>query len=133
MSFPRPIAPDLPLLTSGPVPEGKLMDENLAWIVLIIACILEPCWVICLDKSENFKHKVWGAMAVILVLLCLYCLSIPEKWIGPGVSYSILAGVGAAGIVLAGRFLYKEKLTARKCCFILLIIIGIIGVRLLSG
>ncbi len=109
------------------------MDEATAWIILIIACILEPCWVICLDKSENFKKKGWGIAAIVLVLLCLYCLSIPEKWIGPGVSYSILAGVGAAGIVLAGRVLYREKLTLRKMFFISLIIIGIIGVRLLSG
>jgi quaternary ammonium compound-resistance protein SugE len=109
------------------------MDEGTAWIILIMACILEPCWVICLDKSENFKHKAWGIAAVVLVLLCLYCLSIPEKWIGPGISYSILAGVGAAGIVIAGRVLYKERLTPRKLFFISLIIIGIVGVRLLAG
>ena len=56
----------------------------------------------------------------------------PEN-IGPGVSYSILAGIGAAGIVLIGRVLYKEKLTVRKLLFISMIVIGIVGVRLISG
>ena len=111
------------------------MDVGTAWIILIIASIIEPCWVICLDKSENFKKISWGISAVVLVLLCLYLLSIPSNPdnIGPGVSYSILAEIGAAGIVLAGRVLYKEKLTVRKMVFIVMIVVGIIGVRLISG
>lgn len=111
------------------------MDVGTAWIILIIASIIEPCWVICLDKSDNFKKLGWGIAAVVLVLLCLYLLSIPSspKWIGPGVSYSILAGIGAAGIVLAGRVLYKEKLTVRKMIFIVMIVAGIVGVRLITG
>ncbi len=111
------------------------MDIIWAWIILLIASIIEPIWVTCLDKSENFKYKGWGIAAVVLVLLCLYLLSIPSnpENIGPGVSYSILAGIGAAGIVIIGRVMYKEKLTARKLLFIGMIVVGIIGVRLISG
>ncbi|MBR4244905.1 MAG: quaternary ammonium compound-resistance protein SugE [Candidatus Methanomethylophilaceae archaeon] len=104
-------------------------------MILLVASIIEPIWVTCLDKSENFKKKGWGAAAVILVLLCLYLLSIPSNPdnLGPGISYSILAGIGAAGIVLIGRVLYKEKITARKMLFIIMIVAGIIGVRIISG
>ncbi len=111
------------------------MDIIWAWIILLVASIIEPIWVTCLDKSENFKKKGWGAAAVILVLLCLYLLSIPSnpENLGPGISYSILAGIGAAGIVLIGRVLYKEKITARKMLFIIMIVAGIIGVRVISG
>lgn len=111
------------------------MDIIWAWIILLVASIIEPIWVTCLDKSENFKKKGWGAAAVILVLLCLYLLSIPSNPdnLGPGISYSILAGIGAAGIVLIGRVLYKEKITARKMLFIIMIVAGIIGVRIISG
>lgn len=86
-----------------------------------------------MDKSENFRRIPWGIAAVVLVLLCLYCLSIPVKFIGAGVSYSILAGVGAVGVVIAGRVLYKEKLTVRKLFFVALVVAGILGVRLISG
>lgn len=111
------------------------MDLLWVWIILLVASIIEPIWVTCLDKSENFKKKGWGVAAVVLVLLCLYLLSIPSnpENLGPGVSYSILAGIGAAGIVIIGRVLYKEKLTVRKIFFISLIVIGIIGVRMISG
>jgi len=111
------------------------MDIIWAWVILLVASIIEPIWVTCLDKSENFKRKGWGIAAIVLVLLCLYLLSIPSnpENIGPGVSYSILAGIGAAGIVLIGYALYKEKLTVRRLFFISMIVVGIIGVRLLSG
>ena len=111
------------------------MDTAMAWIILLVASIIEPIWVTCLDKSENFKKIGWGIAAVVLVLLCLYLLSIPSNpdHLGPGISYSILAGIGAAGIVLIGRVLYKEKLTARKLLFVTMIVAGIIGVRLISG
>ncbi len=111
------------------------MDLLWVWIILLVASVIEPIWVTCLDKSENFKKKGWGVAAVVLVLLCLYLLSIPSnpENLGPGVSYSILAGIGAAGIVIIGRVLYKEKLTVRKIFFISLIVIGIIGVRMISG
>jgi len=111
------------------------MDIIWAWIILLVASVIEPIWVTCLDKSENFKRKGWGAAAVILVLLCLYLLSIPSnpENLGPGISYSILAGIGAAGIVLIGRVMYKEKLTVRKIIFIAMIVAGIVGVRLISG
>lgn len=104
-----------------------------AWIILIIASIIEPCWVIALDKSENFKKPVWGVTAIVLVLLCLYLLSVAVADIGPGVAYAILAGVGAVGIVIAGYFIYKEKIDLRRIIFITMIIGGIIGVRLVSG
>jgi quaternary ammonium compound-resistance protein SugE len=117
------------------------MNEIMAWVILIIASCIEPIWVTCLDKSEGFKRKGWGIAAVVLVLLCLYLLAYSvgmtddsgNSYIGPGVAYAVLAGIGAAGIVAVGRVLYREKLTARRLFFVLLIVLGIIGTRLAGG
>ena len=56
-----------------------MMIMGLAWAYLIIACILEPIWVIFLEKSDNFKNKGWGFATIIAVLLCLYMLSLAVK------------------------------------------------------
>lgn len=117
------------------------MEELMAWLVLIAASCIEPIWVTCLDKSENFKYKGWGIAAVVLVLLCLYLLAYAvgmkdangENYIGPGVAYAVLAGIGATGIVAVGRVMYKEKLTPRRIFFVGLIVVGIIGTRLAGG
>ncbi len=106
---------------------------DIAWIYLIAACILEPIWVVCLEKSNNFKNIGWAAVTIIAVLSCLFLLSQAiANSIGPGVAYSILAGIGAIGTVIAGIALYKDPMNAKKVLFISLIVIGVVGVRLTS-
>lgn len=106
---------------------------DMAWIYLIAACILEPIWVIFLDKSDNFKKPVWAALTIIAVLSCLYLLSLAVLSIGPGMAYSILAGIGAIGTVVAGVILYKDPINSKIVLFLSLIVIGVIGMRLMSG
>ncbi len=107
---------------------------DLAWIYLIAACILEPIWVVCLEKSDNFKRPGWAVVTVVAVLSCLVLLSkAVAMGIGPGVAYSILAGIGAIGTVVAGVLLYKEIVDARKVLFIAMIVIGIVGIRMMSA
>ena len=108
-------------------------NMEMAWIYLIAACILEPIWVVCLERSDNFKKIGWCVVTIVAVLSCLYLLSLAVISIGPGVAYSILAGVGAIGTVIAGILLYKDPMNAKKVLYISLIVIGVIGVRLTSG
>lgn len=107
------------------------MEE--AWLFLMAACILEPVWVVCLERSDNLKNIGWAVATIVAVLSCLYLLSRAVISIGPGVAYSILAGIGAVGAVIAGIVLYKERMNAKKIAFISMIILGVIGVRLTSG
>jgi quaternary ammonium compound-resistance protein SugE len=106
---------------------------ELGWIFLIAASILEPCWVFTLEKSEKFKKLSWGILTVILILACLYLLALAVAEIGPGIAYAILAGIGAVIVVVMGATIYKEKLTPVRILFVLMIIIGIVGIRLASG
>ena len=107
------------------------MEE--AWLFLMAACILEPVWVVCLERSDNLKNIGWAVATIVAVLSCLYLLSRAVISIGPGVAYSILAGIGAVGAVIAGIVLYKERMNAKKVAFISMIVIGVIGVRLTSS
>ena len=107
------------------------MEE--AWLFLMAACILEPVWVVCLERSDNLKNIGWAVATIVAVLSCLYLLSRAVISIGPGVAYSILAGIGAVGAVIAGIVLYKERMNAKKVAFISMIVLGVIGVRLTSG
>ena len=38
------------------------MEE--AWLFLMAACILEPVWVVCLERSDNLKNIGW----VVIIL-----------------------------------------------------------------
>lgn len=70
---------------------------------------------------------------MVLILACLYLLALAVAEIGPGISYAILAGIGAAMVVGISVVLYKEKVTPVRLLFVSMIVIGVIGVRLASG
>jgi len=106
---------------------------DLGWIYLILASLLEPCWVIALEKSNNFKKISWGIVTIVTIMACLYLLALAVAEIGPGISYALLAGIGAVIVVGLGAVLYNESVTAKRVAFVSMIIIGIIGVRLSSG
>lgn len=103
------------------------------WIFLIAACILEPLWVIALEKSNGFKKPVWTAASLAGVLLCLYCMAIAVVDLRPGMAFALLAGIGTIGALIAGAFIYKEKVTAKKIFFTALILVGVIGIRLVQS
>lgn len=106
---------------------------DISWICLIAASILEPIWVITLEKSNGFKKAGWSAATIISVFACLVLLALAVQGIGPGVSYAILAGIGTVGALAAGVILYKEKVTPKKITFMMMILVGVIGIRLVSG
>ncbi|MCL2295806.1 MAG: SMR family transporter [Methanomassiliicoccaceae archaeon] len=106
---------------------------ELGWIYLIAASILEPCWVIALERSNNFRKISWGIVTIVALMACMYLLALAVTEIGPGISYALLAGIGAVIVVGLGAVLYKETITTKRLVFVSMIIIGIIGVRLSSG
>jgi quaternary ammonium compound-resistance protein SugE len=106
---------------------------ELGWVYLIIASLLEPLWVITLEKSDGFKKIPWVIATIVIIMFCLYFLALAVAELGPGLSYALLAGIGAVIVVGLGAVLYREVVTARRIVFVSMIIVGIIGVRLASG
>ncbi len=106
---------------------------DLAWILIIIAGLLEPCWLFTMERSKGFKEAGWTLLTVAVVALDLYLLSVAMQTIGTGLSYAIWTGIGAIGAVIMGVFVYKEKATFLRMFLILLIIAGITGLNLTAG
>lgn len=105
----------------------------LAWAFMIAAGVLEPTWVICLEKSKNFKRLGWAAACVIAAILCTFFLTLAAADLGAGIAYALLAGFGSIGTVLAGYALYKEPITAKKVICVLVILAGAASVHLVGG
>lgn len=86
-----------------------------------------------MEKADGFRNRSWGVLTVVLIMACLYLLALAVAEIGPGISYAILAGIGAAIVVGISVVFYKERITPVRLLFVSMIIIGVIGVRLASG
>lgn len=102
----------------------------MAWIILCIAGLFEVGWAVGLKYTEGFTRlwpTVWtvGAMAISLWLLGIAMKSLPM-----GTAYSIWVGVGAVGTVILGIVLLGESASAMRIASLLLIIMGIVGLKL---
>ena len=102
----------------------------IVWLYLIIAGLLEPCWVITLERSDRFRKPFWTVLTVIILVFSLYLLSIVMKELPVGTAYAVWTGIGAVGTLAAGIILYKESVTYRKLFFVFLIVAGIVGLQL---
>jgi quaternary ammonium compound-resistance protein SugE len=108
-------------------------DAPMAWLLLIIAGLLEVGWAIGLKYTEGFT-RVWpsvftlGAMVLSVVLLGVAMKSLPV-----GTSYAVWVGVGAVGTAILGMVLFGEPATAGRLASLGLIVAGIVGLKLASA
>ncbi len=102
----------------------------MAWILLLIAGLLEVTWAIGLKYTEGFT-KVWpsvltlSAMAASVVLLGIAMKSLPV-----GTSYAVWVGVGAVGTAILGMVLFGESANAGRLVSLGLIVAGIVGLKI---
>ena len=106
---------------------------DIAWILIVVAGLLEPCWLFTMERSEGFRNVRWTVLTVIVVAVDLYLLSVAMQTIGTGLSYAVWTGIGAIGAVIMGVFVYKEKATFLRMILILMIVAGIAGLNLTAG
>jgi quaternary ammonium compound-resistance protein SugE len=102
----------------------------LAWILLILAGLLEVGWAIGLKYSEGFS-KLWPSVGTVAAMIVsLWLLGIASKTLPIGTAYSIWVGIGAVGTVILGIALLDEEVNAMRLGSVALIIIGIIGLKI---
>ena len=106
---------------------------DIAWILIIIAGVMEPMWVYTLQKSDNFRDVKWAILTIAIVIVDLYLLSVSMQTIGAGLSYAIWTGIGAVTTFLMGIALFKESTSWIRVACIFVIIAGIVGLNIVSG
>lgn len=104
----------------------------MSWIYLFIAGLFEIGWAIGLKYTEGFT-KLWPSVITIIgMILSFYFLSNAVKSIPIGTAYAIWTGIGAVGTAILGIILFSESKEIIRIFFILLIVIGIIGLKIFS-
>jgi len=100
----------------------------MAWILLVLAGLLEVGWAIGLKYTDGFTRfwpTVGAAMVVSLGLLGVAMKSLPV-----GTAYAVWVGVGAVGTAILGIVLLGESASAGRLVSLGLIVAGIIGLKL---
>ncbi len=103
---------------------------SIAWIFLLLAGFFEICFTIALKYSEGFSKLIPSIVTVFFIFLSFFCVSQSMKVISIGTAYAVWAGIGAAGTVITGILFFGDSCHIVRLLSILLIIIGIIGLKI---
>lgn len=104
----------------------------MAWIFLIIAGIFEIIWAILLKFSDGFSKLNYSIYTVIGMVFSFYFLAQATKTLPIGTAYAIWTGIGAIGATIAGILIFKESMTVARGAFVILLLIGIVGLKVTS-
>lgn len=104
----------------------------MAWLTLLVAGLFEVGWAIGLKRTQGFT-RLWPSVAtVVCMVLSFALLAQAVKTLPIGTAYAVWTGIGTVGTVLFGIILFGEPPEMLRLGCILLIVIGIAGLRLLG-
>ncbi len=103
------------------------------WIILFIAGLFEVAWAIGLKYADGFS-KFWPSVfTIVCMIISMGLLAYAVKHIPVGTAYAVWTGIGAVGTAVLGIILFQEPKDLIRIFFILLIVVGIVGLKLFSG
>lgn len=100
-----------------------------AWMILLLAGLLEIIWAVGLKYTDGFSKLVPTAVVLLVALCSVYLLSLALRDLPVGTAYAIWTGIGATGVAIVGMALFGEAISALRIFFILLIVTGIMGLK----
>jgi quaternary ammonium compound-resistance protein SugE len=105
----------------------------MAWIYLIIAGLLEIVWASWLKKTDGFTRLGPSVITIGVMCVSFYLLGVALKTLPTGTGYAVWVGIGAVGTAILGVLFLGEPVTPLRLVSIVLIILGVIGLRLAEG
>ncbi|ATD06928.1 MULTISPECIES: multidrug efflux SMR transporter [Pseudoalteromonas] len=104
----------------------------MSWLLLAFAGLLEVVWAIGLKFTNGFTKPVPSIITLVAMAASFYFLSVALRTLPLSVAYSVWVGIGMIGSIIVGFVYFKEPLSSLKLLSLLLIVIGIIGLKLSS-
>lgn len=104
----------------------------MAWAILIVAGLLEVGWAIGLKYTEGFSRPLPSILTAIAIVLSMYLLAVATRTLPLGTAYAIWTGIGTVGTALLSIALFGESADLLRLLFIGLIVIGLIGLQLIT-
>ncbi|MCF8205149.1 quaternary ammonium compound efflux SMR transporter SugE [Roseateles puraquae] len=104
----------------------------MAWLLLVVAGLLEVGWAIGLKYTEGFTRPLPTAATVAAMVASVGLLGVAMKTLPVGTAYAVWVGVGAVGTAALGMVLFQEPATVGRLVSLALIVAGIVGLKLAS-
>jgi paired small multidrug resistance pump len=103
------------------------MNKN--WILVLISAFFEVAWVSGLKHADSVL--TWTG-TVIAIIISFYGMIYAARTLPVGTVYAVFVGLGTAGTVLSEVLFFGEPLNPAKLALIALLLVGVIGLKLVT-
>ena len=101
----------------------------MAWIVLVVAGMLEAVWAVALDRSEGFTRLAPTVVFLVTLVLSMAGLAYAMRELPLGTSYAVWVGIGATLTVVYCMVTGADAVTPLRLLFLVMIIGGVVGLK----
>lgn len=109
------------------------MSAGRAWVLLVVAGLLETGWAIGLKYTQGFT-RLWPSAATAAAMVAsLWLLARALRILPVGTAYAVWTGIGAVGAAILGIVLFGESRAALRLACLTLIVAEIVGLRLTAA
>lgn len=101
-----------------------------SWFSLVIAVIFGVFGTVFLKLSDGLQK--WRPMLFLIISygICFTAMTFALRNLDLSVVYAVWSGLGTLLVAVISFFLFKETFSPHKIIFLLLIVVGVIGIHL---
>ncbi|KIQ62265.1 ligand-binding protein SH3 [Kitasatospora griseola] len=103
----------------------------MAWVVLIVAGVLETVWAVALEAGKGFSRLGPSLVFAVGLVLSMGGLAYAMRSIPLGTGYAVWVGIGAVGTALYGMAAMGDAVSAARITCLVLILAGVVGLKVL--
>lgn len=105
----------------------------MTWMYLFLGGFFEVVWASTMKMSNGFSHFWYSFSTVIGMLFSFGFLALAVKNLPLSIAYPFWTGIGAVGSIIVGVVFFKDQLSLLTWVFVILLIVGILGIKFTSG
>jgi quaternary ammonium compound-resistance protein SugE len=98
----------------------------MAWLLLLIAGLLEILWALTMKLSQGFTRPGASIVTLLAMLASFGLLSASMRTLPLGAAYTIWTGIGAVGAFVVGIVVLGESVNGARVLAAVLIVSGLI-------
>jgi quaternary ammonium compound-resistance protein SugE len=103
----------------------------MAWIILIVAGLLEIVWAVGLKYTQGFTRLAPSLITITAMVASMGLLGLAVRTLPIGTAYAVWTGIGTVGTVLVGIAVLGESASLVRLFCVALIVSGIVGLKLM--
>jgi len=104
----------------------------MAWIYLVGAGLSEIAWATMMKYTEGFTKPLLTGLTIAAMIVSFQLLALALKELPMSTAYAVWVGIGAVGVAVIGMAFLGESATPPKILFLAMIVVGIVGLKLVT-